>query len=540
MHLLRSLRLSQQIALLVICVVISSLLITGFFFSRYISEVIFDYLGGNIMNVARIVAREPVVVQALSQGNKDGVQGMAEELRRTTGVTYIVVFDRQHVRLSHPNPAVIGQTIVGGDEGPALAGKEYISRAEGTLGPSLRAFTPVRDARGQVVGAVVVGILADRVSDAIAAGQKMLAGVMVFGLIIGCAGAYYLSRNIKKVLFGLEPPEIAKILEERNAILQGTKEGVIAINSEGVITLINEAGRRLLHMDQDGVDYVGSLAKEVVPNTRLHEVLQTGQPEYNQIQEVAGTAIMTNRLPIRVHGKIAGVVATFRDMTEFKALAEELADVKTYSEALRSQSHEFMNKLHVIWGLIKLQCYGEASNYIASVVQAAETEVAYIVQRIKHPVVAGLLIAKFSKAREMGATLTITADSALGADVFMHDRDMVTILGNLIDNAIEAVQGQQEKKITVAIRDSDEQIDIIVTDTGPGIIPEYEDRLFTAGFSTKGNGRGIGLVLVQQAVRTYGGAVTVHNMGTGCRFVATCYHPRGDDAHDSAHQSMHS
>lgn len=311
MRLCRSLRLSQQIALLVIGVVMLSLLITGFFFSRYISEVIFDYLGGNIMNVARIVAHEPMVVKALTQGKPDGVQNMAEELRRTTGVTYIVVFDRQHVRLSHPNPAVIGQTVVGGDEGSALAGEEYISRAEGTLGPSLRAFTPVRDAQGRVVGAVVVGILADKVNDAIAAGRRMLVGVMVFGLIIGCAGAYLLSQNIKRVLFGLEPPEIAKILEERNAILQGTKEGVIAINSAGVITLINETGRRLLHMDRDGVDYVGCLAAQVVPNTRLHEVLQTGQPEYNQIQEVSGATIMTNRLPIKVHGKIAGVVATF-------------------------------------------------------------------------------------------------------------------------------------------------------------------------------------------------------------------------------------
>lgn len=264
MRLHLSLRLSQQIALLVVFVVVLSLLITGFFFSRYIANAIFDYLGDNIMNVARIVAREPVVVQALAGGSPDGVQRLAEDLRHTTGVTYIVVFDRHRQRLSHPNPAAIGHTIVGGDEGPALDGEEYISRAEGTLGPSLRAFTPVRDADGQVVGAVVVGILADKVSEAIATSQKMLAGVMGFGLIIGCLGAYLLSRSIKKILFGLEPAEIAKILEERNAILQGIREGVIAVNSHGVITLINEAGRRMLHMDDAGGDYVGRLADYLI------------------------------------------------------------------------------------------------------------------------------------------------------------------------------------------------------------------------------------------------------------------------------------
>lgn len=517
-----SLNLTSKITLLVLTVVALSLSITAAGISYYIAAMVKEDLGNSIMSIAKTVATHHSIIEAIErQQGPDAIQEIAEKIRMTTGARYIVVFDRQSRRWSHPNPSEIGLTVVGGDERPALEGKEYLSIGQGTLGDSLRAFTPIRAPNGEVIGGVVVGTLMDKVSSVIWDSIKVLLFVMGFGLVTGCIGSYLLARNIKKSLFGWEPEEIAAILEERNAVLQGIKEGVIVINKAGKVTLLNEASLKLLN-DSVSSKYLEQPVEEVIPNTRLNEVLRTGQPENDQIQDINGKLIVTNRLPVTVRGRVVGAVATFRDMTEVKTLAAELAGIKTYTEALRAQTHEFMNKLHVLWGLTQLECYDEVSDYIASIVSTAETEAQFVINRIKNPAIAGLLIAKFSTIREAGAKLTLEADSALDNESFLATSDLITILGNLIDNAMEAMRFQVLREICVFIHGNFHELEIVVSDTGPGIAPGINEKIFDWGYSTKGGQRGIGLFLVRQTVEKYHGSIYYENHATGCCFHVEC------------------
>ncbi|MDU2063600.1 MAG: DcuS/MalK family sensor histidine kinase [Sporomusaceae bacterium] len=507
-------RLTTKIILLVSFVVAISLVVTAVGMSNYIEGTIKENLGNSSMNVARSVANNQAIIEAMELGDRQSVQEMAERIRTTTGSTYIVIFDTQGSRFSHPVAELVGQPIQGGDEGMALQGQEYFSHSVGTFGESLRAFTPIHSQNGQIIGGVVVGVLMENLQAAVWQSRKFVFAVMIFGLLIGAIGSYFLARNIKQGLFGLEPEQIAKILEERNAVLQGIKEGVIAINREGLITLVNEASLQLLGAG----DYLGKPVEELVPNTRLNEVIKTGCPEYNQVQDLQGKRIVTNRIPILVRGQVVGAVATFRDITEMKELADELTGIRTYTEALRAQAHEFMNKLHVVWGLVKLECYSEATDYIRSIVSHAETEAEFVISRIKNPAVAGLLIAKFSTMREAGTSLCIDPESTLAEKTCLVNAELITILGNLLDNAIEAVRFQDKREVHLFLQGDETELMLEICDSGQGIEADVSQQIFDWGFSTKGGQRGVGLFLVDEIVKKYNGVLEFANTDFGCVF----------------------
>ena len=408
-----------------------------------------------------------------------------------------------------------------------MKGKEHVSLAEGTLGISMRVFVPVFSETGEQLGAVAVGISADNVKERVKESRHIIYIGVGVGVLVGIIGAILLARHIKKSLFGLEPHRIAKILEERNTMLQSVKEGIIAVDKEANVTLINNEAKRLFKKSGLEEDFIGKDVELYMPNSRIKEVLQTGEVQLNEEQNIYGITIVTNRVPLYVKGEIVGAIATFRDKTEIRKLAEELTGIRLYAEALRAQSHEFMNKMHVVLGLTHMKQYEELQKYISGMVSEHQYEIGGVMERIKSPVFAGFT-RKLSYAREKNIKLIISEDSympEIDDESIIHE--LITIVGNLIDNALEAVTNCEKKQVELEIQYGDTLI-ITVQDTGKGIQEEEIGALFTKGYSTKGDNRGYGLYLVKESIQRINGEIHMHSL-VGKGTTITIEIPKGRD-----------
>lgn len=523
----------QSVIIVLVCVVVTfSLLITDLLISSRIASETEKNQAKQARNVARMVAHSPLVIEAMS-GKRDekDIQTFANEMRKATNVYFIVVMDRNGIRKSHPDSKQIGLPFRGGDEGPVLKGKEHESTAQGSLGPSLRSFTPIKDAAGKQIGAVAVGISLANVEEAV---NKSRTGIYIgtmIGLLIGVLGAVILARYIKKILLGLEPFAIAKLLEERSAMLQSVREGIVAVDQESNITLVNRAASKMF--DKAGLpdNPIGLNIEQYMATTRLNDLLKTGKAELDEEQNLNGMTILTNRVPVIVGNKVVGAIATFRDKTEIQVLAEELTGVRIYADALRAQAHEFMNKLQVILGMVHTGYYEKVVEYINETFDHRNNEIGFVTKKIKDPVLAGFLIGKLSYARETGAELSISCEQPLPQPAVSDvTHELITIVGNLVDNASEALTNCPIKKIAVVFDYGDDILTIDVKDTGPGMSEELQDQIFNKGFSTNGENRGLGLYLVSQAVKKLEGELILSSKpGKGTVFtVYIPYEGQGD------------
>lgn len=306
--------------------------------------------------------------------------------------------------------------------------------------------------------------------------------------------------------------EVMLLLEQDRALLQAIREGVVAINAAGVITIINIEAKRLLNINNE---MIGHHIFEAVPNSRLPIVIQTQQAEYDQEQKIGEHTIITNRVPVIVSGEVQGAIATFRDRQDVKQLAEELIGVRSLLDSMRAQSHEFTNKLHAITGLIEMGQYAKVAELITDIYKNRQESVSFIVQRIKEQATAGLLLGKISQSSEQAIILRLKPRSKLALlPPNLTSLSMVTILGNLISNAMEAVVNlpRERRVINVYIFQGAKFLTVSVADQGCGISKQHVKNIFNRGFSTKSGNRGIGLALVTQEVALSGGKITVHSV----------------------------
>lgn len=513
--------LQAKIAVLVCIVVGLALLAVDIVISERISESARLNSSAEAIEIAHIIAFAPVIIEGLTgEGIEDEIQTFTQNVIRVSDVRFITVMDMNRIRKSHPNPEKIGDFYDGDDIVPALEGKETTSVNKGSLGLSLRAFAPIFGPNGKQVGVVLVGIMVESVEVAVANSRTGIYVGVGIGMLVGILGALLLARNIKKSMFGLEPFAIAKIFQERSAMLQSVREGILAVDKESYITIVNEAGMRLFQQVGIVDNPIGKKVDEYVPNTRLSNVLQTGEAELDQEQDLNGIIILANRIPIIVDGEIVGAIATFRDKTELRQLAEKLTGVRNYAEALRSQTHEFMNKLHVIVGMIRMGYYDRLTSYVSQIAHKYQIEVGSVVRKIKDPVLAGFLLGKLSLVREAGGEMILSEDSFLpepGEPEMVHE--LILIIGNLINNALEAVEHSSVKRICIDFSYDNDILKIEVHDTGLGIIEDVKKNIFMQGYSTKGRERGLGLYLIQRSVKRLGGEVTVNStVGHGTMF----------------------
>ena len=305
--------------------------------------------------------------------------------------------------------------------------------------------------------------------------------------------------------------EVTVILEQKRAIMHCMREGVVAINADGYIDLANHEAKRLLGRDDN---IIGRHIRDIIPNSRLPIVLKNRQAEYDQEQEIGTKVIITNRVPLLVDGVVIGAIATFRDKQDVKILAEELVGLKSLLESMRAQSHEFANKLHAISGLIQMKQYDKVVELITLMYKSQQDLVSSIVKRIKDQATAGLLIGKISQSSEQGIVLRLNPRSKLGdLPPAFSSLSMVTVLGNLISNAMEAVAQlpAERRVIDVYLFEGKQHLNIKVSDLGKGIPGPYKRKIYQRGFSTKQGNRGVGLALVKQEVKICGGKISVNS-----------------------------
>lgn len=512
----RQWKLSTIIIIFVCMVVLISLVITSILIGNTVKNSIHKTAEEKAEAVSRTTAQSNIVKRGLKDKSKEQqIQRYASEIKSATDVSFIVVMDMNSTRKSHPNSDLIGKKFQGGDESPALKGKEIITESKGTLGKSLRSFTPIYD-NGEQIGLVAVGIPIETVNEAFASGLRDIFIGLIIGMFFGIIGAYLLARYIKKILHGLEPAIIAKRLEERNTMLQSVHEGIVAVDREGKINLVNKSAAQIFKRAGLTEYPIGMKINEYLDSTQLHKVVEIGQPEVDEEQNINGVKILVNRVPLYVNNQIVGAISTFRDKTEMSRLSEQLVGVKTYAETLRAQSHEFSNRLHVIMGMLQMENYEEVKQYIREVVRYSAQENVNIATQIKDAALAGFLIGKLSLAREKNIELTIHINEIVPEP---HDsqltHEIITVIGNLIDNSIDALANQKSKIIEVKLNYSQQNLKIDITDSGEGLTPHMQQKIFEKGYSTKGDNRGYGLYLINESVKKLNGSINVDKVSDG-------------------------
>jgi two-component system, CitB family, sensor kinase len=471
---------------------------------------------GRSLAVADSVAALPAVREGVRAGDPERtLQPLAEQIRLATGATFIVITDENGIRFTHPNPERIGE-MVSTDPEPALSGIRWSGTQEGTLGVSVRGKVPIVADDGSIIGMVSVGFLQAEVGSQLLSQLPTLGAFLAAALTLGALGSLLLARHLKSQTFGLEPAEIAGLLEQREAILHGIREGAVAVDLDGRITLVNDEARRLLSLEPGAL---GRRVDEVVGPGRVRDVLAGELDRPDQLVITDGRVLVANRMPVYIQGVVTGAVVTFRDRTELAAVLRELEGVRTVTDALRAQAHEFSNRLHTIVGLVEMGRQGEAIRLSTEDAVVHQELIETLLGRVGDPTLSALLLAKAVVASERGISLRLSDDTLLVEQVD-DPRDLVTVIGNLVDNALEAVAAGPTtggRWVNVGVRAEADATIVRVEDSGPGVDPAHLERVFEEGFTTKEPGsqpmRGLGLALVQQVVQRRGGEISVTTEG---------------------------
>jgi len=506
----------------------------GVFAGYYLSESLYNEIGQRALMVAKTVAASPAVIQGIQERDIDALNALTRKMATTNEALFIVIGDHDAIRLAHPSSDRIGYSMADddGDYGhrALVEGEGYVARALGNLGESMRGKAPVFEPdSGNIIGIVSVGYSLRQVEATVQRYNFVLYGVLGVALLVSILAAVVIASRFKRAIFGLEPEEIASLFQERDATLQSVREGIIAINRDGIITTVNRAALTTLGLNTD-TPVAGRPILEVLPESDLMSVMSSGIPDFDREVWLRNRQMVVNRLPMRQGDDIIGVVASFRLRNELDQVSQQLTRIQQYADTLRSQTHEYSNKLHTIAGLIQLGAYNDALKLIGSEVSSHQTLIHLLLEAVPDPIIAGCLLGKHNRAREMGLQLEIDPGSQM-ADLpdNLPREQLVSVLGNLIDNALEATRRHTgaNGRVQLSMTDLGQELIFEVEDQGPGIAPEVQDRIFEKGVTSKpGNEHGFGLHLVRQFLDTWGGSITVENLGDagGSRF--TLYLPK--------------
>ncbi|MER5836090.1 sensor histidine kinase [Streptomyces sp. NPDC002130] len=507
---------SQVLLMQVVIAAGVAVLATGLFLAP-LSNQLDDQAMRRALAIAQTTAQLPDLAKDLrdTPPTPNGpVQREAERIRKATKAEYIVVMDWRGVRWSHTDPKQIGG-IVSTDPGQALAGKEVMEIDSGTLGRSARGKVPLRDGDGHVVGAVSVGIAYDSVRARLIHAIPGLLAYAGGALAVGALAAWVISRRVQRQTRDLAFSDIAALLSEREAMLHGIREGVVALDRTGRIRLVNDEAQRLLGI---GETVVGRSPDEALGTGRTADVL-AGRVTGTDLLTVRGQRVLVaNRMPT----DDGGAVATLRDRTELEQLGRELDSTRGLIDALRAQDHEHANRMHTLLGLLELEMYDDAVEFVGEVVGDHRATAEQVTERIEDPLLAALLVGKATVAAERGVALWVSDRTRL-PDRLVDPQGLVTVVGNLVDNALDAVAGKPHARVEVELRAEGRTAILRVRDTGPGVPPEHRELIFTSGWSTKKppahRERGIGLSLVRRLAERQGGSATVGEAhGGGAEF----------------------
>jgi two-component system, CitB family, sensor kinase len=477
------------------------------------------------LEVLRSVERDQLVRTATDDRNAYIIRTLAENARSVSGSTSVIVADADGVIVASADPDEFGTrlTLPGS---PLVSHRGWVGEADygGEKGAAAQipVFSDDRETIGKVVGVVAVTRHRPSLLDNLQSAVPNLLTYLGIASALGVLGSLMLARRVKRQTLGLEPREITGLVEHRDALLHGIKEGVIALDGHQMVTLINDEASSLLNLSPD---VVGRALHELDLGKPLLDVLSGKTSGSDVAVPVGERVLILNRMPISSRGRPLGSVTTLRDRTELITLQHKLDAVQQATDALRAQAHEFSNRMHTISGLVELGEYGEVAGYIDRITAHHAELTNNVTSRIADPAVAALLLAKGSVAAEHGIELRIAPNSRLGAIDERLSADVTTVVGNLVDNALDALAlvARAPGWAEVEVRETAAEVVVTVRDSGPGVSPQVASELFERGFTTKpaeaGRQRGIGLALVRLVCLRRGGDVHVTNDG-GAVFVA--------------------
>lgn len=468
-----------------------------------------------VLATAENIAGTQVLEAGLASGTYEGVPGEAERSRATSGSSYVIVTDENGEVVHSSDPGDIGTTVTRPNREASWVG---VVDEGGESAVEARA--PVQAVRsrgdlliGETVGYVIVGRDYPTSWERLGATAPTLVIYVLVGSLVGLGGSLLLSRRIKRQTHGLEPNEIAGLVEHREAMLHGLREGVVGVDTTGRITLVNDEALRLFTLDGD---VVGRPVSDLGVPASVIDVISGGSGASDLAVASGGRVLVLNQMPVVNQGLRIGWVTTVRDRTELVDLNRQLDVWRSTTDTLRSQAHEFSNRMHTIAGLIELEEYDEVAAFVATQSRAREGWVDRVVERIEDASVAALLVAKGSRATELGVTLDLEDDARLPVVTDDLSADLLTVLGNLVDNAMEAVaatRGAVTVRVLVVSAADGRAVEVRVSDDGPGVPADLSSQVFAQGFSTKPAAdpgqRGWGLALVRVVCERRGGAVDV-------------------------------
>lgn len=492
-------------------IVLFQVLLSGIIHYIQMSAYIESWTGKRAMDIASTFAEDETVRNNIENMDSYGlIREKAKKVRETVGARYIVVANKNKIRLSHPKPERIGGKFAGGDSDRALKGETYFSMGTGTLGPALRGFAPVKNDQGHVIGFVAAGVLLKDVKHDINNNIfSPLVYVLLMTLTAICA-TLFITEYLRRQTLGLDPADITSLYIQKEGIIHFVREGIIAADNNGHIMTINPSAMEYLNISTPE-EIIGKDITALPFFDTMESVLSLGIQELDMELVVRGHIMIFNFIPVFYEGQINGVVASFRRKDETDFLYNRLCQEQEYSEMLRSQAHEFSNIMHTIGGLLQV---GEVDEALSMILQES-TDYDHLVKFLKHSIkekrLNALLLGKYNKSKELKISLEIDVSSSLKElPATLSRKSLLSIAGNLINNSFDALKDRHEteKKIVFFITDMGSDLMIEVEDNGSGVPEKLYDTVFEKGFSlNKGVKRGLGLFLVKQAVQEAGGEV---------------------------------
>ncbi|AZT99684.1 sensor histidine kinase [Brevibacterium linens] len=522
----RRLFLVQLVLIVLVCTALSV--------TSYVTTLnnIREAAGERVLSIAETLAHDPYVTESVTGDNPSArLQSYALTVIDFAEVDFVTIMDRDGTRYTHPDPEQLGKKYIG-STAKARAGQTETEEYVGTLGPSVRAIVPITDADGEVTAMVAVGVTLETLSVAQAASLPQIILVGLAALALGGLGSWLLARYLRRVTLGYGPEELRWLFAFYDSALHSLREGLILADDSGRLVLYNDEAASLLGLPTVEESTPISLAEVALPES-VRDLLSTGRVAVDEIHFTADRVLVISQKQARQpRGRDeGGTVATLRDRTDIQELTGELATMTTLSEALRAQTHEHANRLHTVSTLIELGRVQEALDFAVKDEQESQRLTDSFVASLDEPFITALMIGKAAQANERGIELTVTAIGELPPER-LDARDLVTVAGNLLDNAFDAVADTDEKHVWADFVAADGELIITIADSGAGVAGEDIDALFHLGASAKpepgGVGRhGFGLVLVRQAVSRLGGHIDVDSDG-GAIFTVTL--PLGDTA----------
>ena len=515
--------LSQQIVILISLVVCVALLPTSLFTTQKVARVIYDRVSINAVSINTILCNSSEIKESLASQNvnirPEIDKFMADYVNDVdhSDEAGVAIYDNNHNLRVLYNPGNLpdfehsARGLV-----DKYSGRSKISYKDNYAIPN-KALGFVKNDNGDVIGYIVTGYSDEIVNNSTIDSVLFLLLMTVLGLVVGIWGAIYLSKRIKSVLFGYEPEEIARMLRERDILLNSVREGIVNINSNGRITLVNSEASILLQ--QAGIknvsEIMGMNASDVLKRLPINDIIKDGKTLVDASVKIGNTIFILTAVPLLLEDKnIVGAVLTFRKKSVVEEMANQLTGFKNYATALRAQTHEFMNKMHVIMGLIDMKAYDELKNFTQEIAYNRQSEVSYIVTRLKDITLSGFILGKISRSRELDIDFSLTEESELHSELDVPSvHDIVLIAGNIIENAFDALKNfDGERIVNLSILDFDREIVIVVEDSGPGMDESIRKHIFQRGFSSKcESGHGFGLYLVKQSIDSLNGTISVES-----------------------------